>query len=343
MKFFAKNEDKNAKKLSWILLNWYQKNKRDLPWRKTKDSYAILVSEIMLQQTQVNTVIPYYYRWLNRWPDWASLASSNEEDVIKLWEGLGYYSRARALRSIAQLLVRNGTSSLPQNIKDLRKLPGIGEYTAGAVASIAFGIRAAAVDGNVRRVIGRLIGLDCNTNPKQQRRKIQETLDFILPQETRLCGDFNQALMELGALICKPRDPQCGACPWRNSCVFFSRKDRFRMAVNVPKKNKKHVEIWAWIQRGGRLWCKAPTASRLLQGLWTLPQFDPEKMSEIRKLGELKFTISNRRVHATILQSDWKNHQDNQCEGSWLSVHEINQRPFSAAARKFIAKMGWTA
>ncbi len=343
MKFFAKNEDKNLKNLSRLLLGWYEKNKRDLPWRNTKDPYAILVSEVMLQQTQVNTVIPYYHKWLNQWPDWSSLAASSEEEVIKLWEGLGYYSRARALRAIAQLLIESGSPSLPQNITDLRKLPGIGEYTAGAVASIAFGIRTAAIDGNVRRVISRLAGVEPNLKAREAHAKVREVLDFILPQESSQCGDFNQALMDLGALICKPRDPQCSVCPWRNACFFFNNKDSRFLLGSCHKKIKKRTETWAWIEKKGRLWCKAPADSRLLRGLWTLPKFSPQEMRKIKHLGELKFSISNTHVHARIIQCDWKYHKDQCHEGLWLSIDEINQRPFSAACRKFIAKMGWTA
>lgn len=343
MNFFAKDEGKNLKKLSLQLLNWYATIKRDLPWRKTNDEYAILVSEVMLQQTQVSTVIPYYERWMQRWPNWQTLAESTEEEVIKLWEGLGYYSRARALRAIARIIMSSKEGRLPRSFDQLMELPGIGEYTAGAVASIAFGLRAAAIDGNVRRVIGRWAAVPHHLRASTRHRQIKDVLESILPKQASRCGDFNQALMELGALVCRPKEPRCHACPWKKSCRLQNNKDASLGAVTRAKNIKSCVEVWAWIEKGSRIWCEKPAPNGLLSGLWTLPKFNADTMRKIESLGEIKFAVSTRRVHAKVMRCEWLLKKDKTQSGAWLNASEINRRPFSAASRKFISKMRWTA
>jgi A/G-specific adenine glycosylase len=342
MKFFMKNEDKNVIDLLHKLLKWYQRNKRDLPWRRTKDPYAILVSEVMLQQTKVNVVIPYYERWIKRWPDLKSLSESKEEDVIKAWEGLGYYARARSLHSIALELKDSGNFTLPKEIEDLKRLPGVGEYTACAVASIAYGKRVAAIDGNIRRVIGRMLGENINSKGGKMLSKIRAALKLLLPTDGRLCGDFNQALMDLGALICKPRDPVCSECPWEKACVWSKQKAKANKDSTGIRRNKICEEKWAWIEKQGHLWCQAPSVSRLPRGLWSLPQFKSKEMRKIKELAELRFSISNRKVHVKLYLCEWKKKSEARDGGKWLSIEEIQKKPFSAASRKFMMKIGWT-
>ena len=197
------------------LLRAYDEGKRDLPWRGETDPYRIWVSEIMLQQTRVETVIPYYNAWLARFPDLESLAEAGEEEVLRLWQGLGYYSRARNLHKGAQVVRERFRGNVPEDPAELRSLPGVGEYTAGALASIAFGVAAPAVDGNVRRVLCRVFDLP-EPGPAQLRELAAALVDPDRP------GDFNQALMELGALVCTPRSPECAGCPIRGRCAALA-------------------------------------------------------------------------------------------------------------------------
>lgn len=197
--------------LARLLLDHFDAHRRAMPWRETSDPYAIWVSEVMLQQTRVDTVIPYYRRWLGRFPTLRDLAEAELDDVLKEWEGLGYYSRARNLHRAARMVRERHDGVVPGEPETLRELPGIGEYTAGAVASIAFGARVPAVDGNVRRVLARLHDLEA-PGPAELRRRAAA----LVPAERP--GDFNQALMELGATVCTPRSPDCGACPWADHC-----------------------------------------------------------------------------------------------------------------------------
>ncbi|MCS7063752.1 MAG: A/G-specific adenine glycosylase [Methylacidiphilales bacterium] len=344
MDFSTKNEEKNVKKLSLLLLRWFRKNKRDLPWRHTRDPYAIMVSEMMLQQTQVKTVIPYYHKWLHRWPDWNSLAKSNEEEVIKAWEGLGYYSRARALLAIARIVVQREDQTLPRTREELMELPGVGPYTAGAVASIAFGQRVSAIDGNVIRVVSRVWGLDISSSTRERYKKVETFIQQLLPRSGLKCGDFNQALMELGATLCTPRSPDCLQCPWNEDCEFNQKKRPSCFVYKTKKKiTKSRSETWAWLVEKGKLWCQRPSNDKLLQGLWTLPAYDPHKMIAEKVLEEIRFSISNTRVTAKIIACSRKPHIDDfGSNAALLSPQEIQALPFAAAPRKFIRKMGWT-
>ena len=200
------------------LLGWYARNKRDLPWRHTQDPYAIWVSEIMLQQTRVAAVIEKYTAFLERFPTVRELAKADEQDVLALWSGLGYYRRARMLHKAAQSVVTEHGGKMPVEAEELRKLPGIGSYTAAAIASIAHGEAVAVVDGNVERVLSRIRGWESHDSVGEAavRRKVEEFAAGLV--DPRRAGDFNQAIMELGATVCTPRNPQCLVCPWAAGC-----------------------------------------------------------------------------------------------------------------------------
>ena len=200
-----------VKTLQSRLLNWYQKVKRDMPWRKSSDPYRILVSDFMLQQTQVKTVIPYYKRWIKSYPTVKKLASASESNVLKHWEGLGYYSRARNLRNSAIQIQNDYAGQVPDSLEEIQKLPGVGRYTAGAVLSIAYDKKVPVLDGNVKRVLSRLFLLRENGTHKKSENKLWSTMETLLPEKG--CGDFNQAFMELGATICLPKNPFCEGCP----------------------------------------------------------------------------------------------------------------------------------
>lgn len=205
-----------ASRIARALLRWYDGARRDLPFRRTKDPYAIWVSEVMLQQTQVQTVLPYYERWMRRFPDVRALASADESDVLHAFQGLGYYSRARSLLRAAREVVARFDGALPRSADALATLPGIGAYTAGAIASIAFGERVPVVDGNVVRVLCRLFELRGDPAKSPLKQELWARARSLVPADRP--GDFNQALMELGATLCTPRAPRCDACPLRASC-----------------------------------------------------------------------------------------------------------------------------
>ena len=252
------------------LLLWYQQNKRDLPWRHTSDPYRIWLSEIMLQQTRVEAVKPYYARFLETCPDVASLASLPEEKLMKLWEGLGYYSRARNLQKAAREVVENYGGAMPKTYEELLKLPGIGEYTAGAIASIAYGLRVPAVDGNVLRVLARVSGTDADITLPETKKAFREALLRVVPAEA---GDFTQGLIELGATVCAPnRAPTCDACPLRDFCVALREGKTDEIPVRSPKKPRRIEEKTVFLIRDGdRTALSKRPQKGLLAGLYELP------------------------------------------------------------------------
>jgi len=253
------------------LLAWYDRNRRDLPWRGTHDPYAVWVSEVMLQQTQVATVLRYFSRWMQRFPTVRALAQAREADVLHAWQGLGYYSRARRLHAGARVVVERHAGELPREHSALLALPGIGAYSAGAIASIAFGERAPLVDGNVIRVLARRFGLRGDPNKLPLKRALWQLAGELVPAKRP--GDFNQALMELGATICTPRGPKCAECPLRAACI--ARRDGLveRLPELPARAKATRVHVAAALLRAGehvhvvRL---APEAPRWA-GLWTFP------------------------------------------------------------------------
>lgn len=255
------------------LLRWYDANLRDLPWRRTRDPYRIWLSEIMLQQTRVAAVVEYYERFLRTFPTIRALACAPLDAVLRLWAGLGYYSRAKNLHAAARKISDTWGGRFPRSIDELMTLPGVGRYTAGAVVSIAFGRRAAAVDGNVKRVLARLAALDVPIeNPRVQSR-LWTLAETLVPP--RRPGDFNQALMELGATVCTPRAPSCGACPVRAYCRArqMKRVDEFPRRGARPAKRRQDAIAIAVHRAGRYLFVRRPDA-RLLGGFWGLPQID---------------------------------------------------------------------
>ena len=221
------------------LLRWYRRRRRDLPWRRTRDPYAIWVSEIMLQQTRVETVIPFYERFLERFPTVEALARAPESRVLAAWSGLGYYRRARNLHAAARAIVRDHRGHVPRTIEDLTTLPGIGGYTAAAIASIAHGVPAAAVDGNVIRVIARWEGYEGRRDDAALRRRVTTIAEKLAPGPAP--GDWTQALMELGATTCLPREPRCDACPVAAACAAHrsGRPDRFPDPAQAAKPRRE--------------------------------------------------------------------------------------------------------
>ncbi|MDR1733203.1 MAG: A/G-specific adenine glycosylase [Synergistaceae bacterium] len=257
---------------SALLLRWFAQNARPLPWRKNYDPYEVTVSEFMLQQTQVDTVLPYFERWMRRFPDLKALAAADEAEVVKLWEGLGYYSRARNLLKAAKAMVEEGYREPPEDVEKLLSYPGFGPYTAGAVASIGRNRPVAAVDGNVERVTARFCNLeDPAGSPGLKKTVTKIVLELIPKGEARA---FNQALMELGALVCLPKNPKCDECPWKKLCI--ARQLGVQALRPLPKRRPETLKTDAWavlcLWKGACLLRKRP-AKGLWANMWEIPWF----------------------------------------------------------------------
>ncbi|MCX7012723.1 MAG: A/G-specific adenine glycosylase [Candidatus Sumerlaeota bacterium] len=252
------------------LLAWFSKHARDLPWRRTKDPYRIWVSEIMLQQTRVEAVAPYYQRFRQAFPSVRALASAHEDRVLKLWEGLGYYTRARNLHRASKIIVQERRGRFPRSAEGWRELPGIGRYTAGAIASIAFGERAPVLDGNVKRVLARLFRIEAPIEDAATERLFWTLAEELVPPKRP--GDFNQAMMELGARICLPKRPRCEECLLSKQCEAFAAGRQSELPRRREKKAARHHNIVVGvIEKNGRYLLGKRPAHGLLAGLWEFP------------------------------------------------------------------------
>ncbi len=264
------------------LLDWYASARRDLPWRRALDPYPVWISEVMLQQTQVETVIPYYRKFLAAYPDIRSLAESETRELLRLWAGLGYYSRAKNLQKAAQIICQKFGGRFPRNHTEVLALPGIGPYTAAAILSIAFGEPLAVVDGNVKRVLARLLKIRGDLERASHRHLLWHTAQQILPVDKP--GDFNQGIMELGATVCMPRNPHCDLCPWRQVCRSYLEGTQ----ALFPEKRRKLPPKRAWriaaviVQRGRCLLVRR-TGQTLLDGFWEFPTLDLSRAGDVRR------------------------------------------------------------
>ncbi len=257
------------------LLAWYGRSARVLPWRSDPQPYAVWVSEIMLQQTRVEAALPYFQRFLQALPTVKDLAEAPEEQLLKLWEGLGYYNRARNLQKAAQIIVERHGGNVPASAKELCSLPGIGRYTAGAIASIAFGQREPAVDGNVLRVLSRVLLSGADILKEKTKAEFARAISAVLPQDRP--GDFNQALMELGATVCLPNGaPRCGACPLAAVCLAnkTGRQAEFPQKAEKKARRVEARTVFVLFDRAGRVAVQKRPKTGLLAGLWELPGED---------------------------------------------------------------------
>ncbi len=349
-------------RLRAALLAWYRENHRDLPWRRTRDPWAIWVSETMLQQTRVEAVIPYWERFLARFPDPGTLASADLDDVLGLWSGLGYYSRARNLKRAAEEVVARFGGRVPDDAAALQTLPGVGRYTAGAVASIAFDRPAAIVDGNVARVLARLVGIrDVIETPRARAQLWQEAAALAAGEAP---GELNQALMELGALLCVPRAPRCSGCPLSAFCVARAAGDPEALPRRAPKRAPRVVHaVAALVMRRGKALAVRRPASGLLGGLWEMPGGDVASprsataatlatvlrsrtglsMLQIEPAGRIEYAFTHRLLHLRLFRCQaasgrvrldgWDAHQ-------WVSMRRLAALPLGTVTKRALYAAG---
>jgi len=339
MTTFAKSLGKSSGALAGPLLKWYDRSKRDLPWRVAAghpDPYHVLVSEAMLQQTQVATVVPYFHRFLAALPTIADLAAADEQIVLRLWQGLGYYSRARNLRKAAIAVMQQHNGRMPSDVELLLTLPGVGRYTAGAIASLAYDRRAPILDGNVVRVLSRLDAIEHDPRSPAMQKRLWARAEEILPPKR--AGDFNSALMELGATVCTPRNPQCLICPVAGQCLAYERQ--LQHVIPPPKKAKetpllvRHV-LCLRDSRGRFLVEQRPPTGRWA-GMWQFITRPTEDFSDVLRtstpartaLGTVRHALTHRRYefHASAASFDGVTDSE---KWRWASPDELHHLPFS--------------
>lgn len=310
------------------LLAWYDAGHRDLPWRRNQDPYRIWLSEVMLQQTRAEAAIPYFERFLNRFPNLESLAAAPEDDVLALWSGLGYYSRARNLHKAARAM----SGVFPSAYGEIRALPGVGDYTAAAIASIAFGLPHAVLDGNVMRVVARLTNDSADIGSGKTRARFREIAQQWL--DPRRSGAFNQAIMELGATVCLPRTPRCGVCPLVSSCAARRSGAEQQLPVKLGKKTPIRLEMDVVVaMRGGRLLlAKRPADACRLAGFWELPS--PAQLPDVRsarEAGTFRHTITHHHYVVTVLEAAVKKKPAGL---SWIPLAALPTLPLSTTVKK---------
>jgi A/G-specific adenine glycosylase len=313
------------------LVNWYRTAHRKLPWRGIADPYRIWISEVMLQQTRVAAVIPYYERFLNRFPDLRSLADAPEQDLLAAWAGLGYYSRARNLQRAA----RHMNGEFPRDYQGIRDLPGVGDYTAAAVASIAFGLPYAVLDGNVLRVLSRVTNEDGDIGSPAVRRRLQGTADQLLDAESP--GVFNQALMELGATVCLPKQPQCMVCPIAEDCEARRHGCQSQLPVKLRRTDivKWDRTLLVILRDGAYLMWQRPAESVKMANFWELPDKDQLPGAQLGEtVGVFNHSITNNDYRVEVVQAG----VPKEPEGfRWIRPDEMGSVPMSTTARKAIA------
>lgn len=331
------------------LLAWYRKNKRILPWRGHPEPYAVWVSEIMLQQTRVETVIPYFERWMRLFPTVQALAEASEQEVLNAWEGLGYYSRARNLHKAAKVIVRDFGGNLPHSLSELIKLPGIGRYTAGAIASIAFGADEPALDGNLKRVYARLFDVTEAVDSPKGEKLLWEIARRNLPHGR--AGDFNQALMDLGAAVCLPKNPRCLLCPLMELCKARENGTQELRPVRKPKKAvPHHVHAAGVIVRRGRVLLARRPPGGLLGGMWEFPNGrvgeDPAgelaqaleagyrlKVQRKEALGVVQHAYTHFRVTVHVFRCELVKMSDSPGL-KWVAIGELGEYPMGKVDRR---------
>lgn len=342
------------------LLAWYDDNKRDMPWRDCEDPYKTWISEIMLQQTRVDQATPYFNRFIERFPDVHALAEADQQEVLRVWEGLGYYSRARNMHHAAKTVVEKFDGKIPDTENEILKLKGVGPYTASAVLSIAYAKPHAVVDGNVLRVLTRYLGIEDDIRSSGTKNTVQEAADEFLDEKRP--GDFNQAVMELGATICTPSNPDCGQCPVRTDCVAYSTLKTDSIPYKSPAKKRPHHQIGVGIIRNEEeVLIALRPEDAMLGGMWEFPGGKQKKDEDIQQtvirelkeelgvdvaitksLMKLDHAYSHFKItlHAYLckLKNGVPRPKTSQ-QLKWVSISELDRYPFPKANRKLTEKL----
>lgn len=354
------------------LLPWFNEHARSLPWRLNRTPYRVWVAEVMLQQTRVETVVPYYRRWMRRFPSWRALAKAPQDDVLKCWEGLGYYSRARNLQAAAQTVVTvyggnvrrawHGSENEADEVcRALRTFPGIGDYMAAAIGSLAFGVDAAVLDGNVMRVLARLFAYRGDIRSTVAKRKLQNWATSLMVSGR--AGEFNEAMMEMGATICLPRKPTCNVCPLRQACEAFDRGDPERFPFKSKKKRVPHIIVGAAVitNRSGEILIAQRRQQDMLGGLWEFPggKQEPgesipeciqrELMEELgirTTIGDHLMTIKHAYSHFTMTMhvhhariTSGRPRPIECADYAWVPTTKLTQYPYSKADLFVVARL----
>ena len=321
--------------LATDLLKWFEQNKRDLPWRKAskakaylRDPYRVWVSEIMLQQTQVKTVIPYFNRWLKAFPNLKAFAAADLDDVLKLWEGLGYYRRARNLHKAAQIVVEEHKAKMPTSAEELTKLPGIGSYTSAAIASLAYGEDILAVDGNVKRVASRLFCIAGDVTEKE----VKSHLEPLLPKGK--AGAFNESLMELGATVCTPKNVSCESCPIQKHCQAFQKNVVTDFPSAKVKKKVPHKMRFCLVYlKKDKVFLQQRDDSGMLAGLWGFPLTEEESVGLM--LPEVKHAYTHFKITVTPILTKTKPNGN----GELVSLNKIETLALSTLDHKILEEL----
>ena len=351
----ATSDIPRRRKIQAKLLQWFKKNKRDLPWRKTRAPYAIWVSEIMLQQTQVATVIPYYQKFLKSFPTIHHLAKSDLSKVLRVWEGLGYYSRARNLHRSSQIVLSRFHGKIPDTLKDLISLPGIGQSTAGAILSFAFHKEAPILDGNAKRVLSRLFAVSGSPGERKTEQILWQISESLIPKG--FSNPFNQALMDLGSMLCTPKHPQCPRCPLHRFCKGRTSGEPERFPSKSIKKKIPHIEaLSAVIQKDGKVLLNQRPPKGLLGGLWEFPNWriEGKQRSRLRlrlrnyikkemgmnvkvkeSMGTFQQTYSHFKLTLSVFYCQ---HLNGKGKGKWVPIRNLALYPMSRIHRR-IAEM----
>ena len=351
------SKTKDIKKFRNLLLPWYRENQRKLPWRESKDPYHIWISEVMLQQTQVVTATPYFHRFMEKFPTIAALAKADLQLVLKMWEGLGYYARARNFHKAANIVAEKYDGRIPGDYEDFRQLPGVGGYIAAAVQSIAFGHPYAVVDGNVKRVLSRLFEIEAPANDTSSLKIYQQVADELLAREN--AGDFNQAVMELGAMVCRPQQPDCSSCPLISCCAAFANSTQDKFPIKKPRKKvPEYHHVIGVIEKDGRLLITKRPENGLLGGFWEFPGGEVQKndrledacLREIKSEVNLDVSISKYLTRVRHAYTHFKVIADvficqyvsgepalnEAVDYRWVDPDDIDSYPFPKINHKFI-------
>ncbi|MCX6310883.1 MAG: A/G-specific adenine glycosylase [Bacteroidetes bacterium] len=341
------------------ILNWYQKNKRDLPWRKTRKPYEIWLSEVILQQTRVQQGLPYYFSFLNKFPTINKLAEASEHDILKLWQGLGYYSRARNLHSAAKSIVSEHKGQFPETFLELKKLKGIGDYTAAAISSFCFNEVQAVVDGNVYRVLSRIFGIDTPIDSTEGKKEFRELANELISQKHP--GEFNQAIMEFGALQCVPKNPDCEKCPFVQFCV--ARKKKMIDVLPIKLKKTKVTNRYFYylvIRHKGNVYLKKRTEKDIWRNLHDFPLIETkEKLSEKKLIqtkewksffsnskivvndfsDEVKHVLSHQKLFVRFVVVDVKEKLKGKKEWLYIKEKELSKYAVPVVMERFIKQL----